>query len=247
MALWDTAGNIINDAATELGLQSFQAKSADPFASTDPNIGRLCQLLKSVGRDLQRGREWTHLRAIETLTTVEGTSVYDLPDGFGRMINQTGWNRTNRLPLGGPLSPQEWEYLKGQLAGIVFTVLFRPMQGKMWLYPDTNTPGGYELAYEYVSRWWVQPSGQSTGTMDEPTASSDTVLFDPQLVMRGLKVAFLRAVGMDSSAAQEDYERAYSQACLEDTPARVLDLARDRVLQQPLIGQSNIPITSFGS
>ena len=104
---WDTAGNIINDAATELGLQAFQAKAADPFASTDPNMGQLCQLLKSVGRDLAKRREWTHLRAIHTLTTVEGVGWYALPADFGRMINQTGWNRTNRLPLGGPLSPQE--------------------------------------------------------------------------------------------------------------------------------------------
>jgi hypothetical protein len=247
MALWDTAANIIGDAAVELKLVSFQAKPADPFASTDPNLGQLCQLLKSVGRDLAKKREWTHLRAIATLTTVQGQSKYDLPADFGRMINQTGWNRTNRLPLGGPLSPQEWEYLEGQLAGIVFTVLFRPMQGQLWLYPDTNTPGGQSLAYEYVSKNWVQQSGQTAPNTDVPGASSDTVWFDPQLVMRGLKLAFLRANGLDSTAAEQDYEDALEQAFAEDTPGRVLNLAKTATLQQPLLGQQNIPLTGFGN
>ena len=304
MALWDTAGNIVNDAATELGLQSFQAKSADPFGSADPNIGRLCQLLKSVGRDIQRQRGWTHLQGVCVLLTVANQAQYDLPPDFGSMTNQTGWNRTNRMPLGGPLSPQEWQYLSGQLAGIVFTVLFRPMQGKLLLYPDTSTPGGYTLAYEYASRWWCQsatvnaygasqwlpstayaagayvtnqgrvylcgtagtsgttgPTGTGSaiadGTAvwgfvaasgsDNPTASSDVVLFDPQLVTRALKLAYLRSVGMDSTAAEEDYLAAWAQATAEDTPARVLDLGQPKLLRVPLIGDQNIPITNFGT
>lgn len=304
MALWDTAGNIVNDAATELGLQSFQAKSADPFGSTDPNLGRLCQLLKSVGRDLQRKRGWTHLQNVCVLETVENQAQYALPIDFGSMTNQTGWNRTNRMPLGGPLSPQEWQYLAGQLAGIVFTVLFRPMHGQLLLYPDTSTPGGYTLAYEYASRWWVQsstvnaygatqwlpsttysgsayvtnqgrvyllasdgtsgtvgPTGTGTGIADgtaqwdyvaasgadNPTASTDVVLFDPQLVMRALKLAYLRSVGMDSTAAEEDFNDAWAQATAEDTPARVLDLGQPKLLRVPLIGEQNIPITNFGT
>ena len=33
----------------------------------------------------------------------------------------------------------------------------------------------------------------------------------------------------------------------EDTPARVLTLSHTDTLRQPLIGESNIPITGFGS
>jgi hypothetical protein len=127
---WDTAGSIINDAAIEIGL----APVADPYTSTDPNYIQMCGLLKSVGRELVHQRQWNHLRGEHTFTTVLGQSVYPLPDDYHNMIDQTWWNRTNRLPLGGPMSAQEWQYLKARLVGVVFTVLFRPMEGAITLH-----------------------------------------------------------------------------------------------------------------
>jgi len=32
--------------------------------------------------------------------------TYDLPADFNYMIDQTGWDRTNRVSIGGPLSPK---------------------------------------------------------------------------------------------------------------------------------------------
>lgn len=244
---WDTAANIVNDAAVELGLISFQSKPADPFGSTDPNLGLLCQLLKSAGRELlgEKDNGWTHLQTEHTFTTVQGTYQYDLPTDFYRMVPQSGWNRTNRLPLAGPLSPQEWQYLQGQLAGVVFTVLFRPAQQKLWLYPSTNTPGGYTIAFEYLSRNWVQPQGQSSATTDAPTASTDTLWFDSQLLMRGLKLAFLRNRGFDTTSAQQMYEQALGRAKDSDGSAKKLSL-NSRGLQPHFIDAANLPVTGYG-
>jgi hypothetical protein len=246
MAAWDTAANIINDAAVEMGLIPFTGKLTDPFTSGDANIGRLCQLLKSVGRDLQRVKQWTHLQKECSFTTVQGTATYSLPSDFERMIDQTWWNRTNRLPLGGPLSPQEWQYLKARLVGVVFTVLFRPLDGQISLYPDTNTPGGYDIAFEYVSRWWV---GTSTATTeDAPSSGSQYIWFEPQLVLRLLKLAFKKETGFEAEAAQNDYDATLA-ACIEsDSPAPVLRLDQGTgAFSEPLIGERNIPITGWGS
>lgn len=153
---WDTAGNILNDAAIELGVAT--SPNADPMASTDPTFIQLARLMKKMGRRMWRWRNWTYLQQIYTFVTAAGQAQYAKPPDFGRIINQTGWNRTNRLPLGGPLSPQNWEYFKARLIGVVFTVLWRELQNQVWLFPDTNTPGNFLIAYEYVSRWWVQPA-----------------------------------------------------------------------------------------
>lgn len=150
-ARYDTAGDIINDVAAEIGLGS----SADPYASTDSNFIQLRALLKSVGRRLTFENDWSHLRGEYVATTSSGQSQYGLPPDWNNMIDQTGWNRTNRLPIGGPLSPQEWQFFKSRLSGVVFNVLFRQMQGRWNLYPDTSTPAGYQIACEYNSRWWV--------------------------------------------------------------------------------------------
>jgi hypothetical protein len=244
MAWTVTAGEVVNDAAVEVGL----ADSADPFASTDANVVQLCRLLKSCGRELVMARNWTYLRKEHTFTTVQGTSNYSLPTDFFRMYDQSGWNRTNRLPLGGPLSPQEWQFLKARLVGVVFTVLFRPMNGEMNLYPDTNTPGGYSIAFEYGSKYWL--SSDATPTVlskDAPTASTDVVWFDPLLITRSLKLAFLKAKGLDTTGAEQDYAASLNAAMGADAPNKVLNLHRGPMDPSAvLIGGQSVPITGFG-
>lgn len=161
---FDTALNIIADAAVELGLVSYASKPTVAFGSTDPNIGQLCQLLKSVGRDLMREHQWTQLQSQWLFSTTTNVGLYALPGDYDRVIDQTAWNRSNRMPLGGPISPQEWQFMKGRLVGITFNLLWRVLQGQFLAYPDDTTPGSYAIAYEYVSRWWVRPSGTSAST-----------------------------------------------------------------------------------
>jgi hypothetical protein len=243
-----TAGDIVNDAAVEIGL----AEVSDPFTSTDSNFIQLCRLLKSLGRELVHMRSWTHLRKEYTFTTVAGTAAYDLPADFHNYVDQTWWNRTNRLPLGGPLSAQEWQYLKARMANVVFNVLFRPINDQILLYPDSSTPGDYDIYFEYSSSWWVSDDVTPTVTSrDYPLYSTDTLWFDPLLLTRGLKLAFLKAKGFDTTYAQQDYDQTLELVKGHDSPANILNLTKSTLGSQrttdiPMGGQS-VPITGFGS
>jgi hypothetical protein len=239
---WMTAGDIVNRAALRLGLVTV----TDPFSATDQNQILLCSLLDEVGRDLWTERVWTQLTQFYSFVSVQDQAAYPLPAGFGFLINQTGWNRTNRLPLLGPLSPQEWEYLKAILVNVVFTVLFRPLQQQLFLFPDTNTPGGYTIAFEYISRYWVQSSTATAPDKDTPTESADIIWFDPQLMIRALKLAFLKQKGFDTSAAQADYDRTLQLIMATDSAAPILNLAGQPYNDFPLIGQQNVPLIGFG-
>ena len=244
---FDTAGQIVNDALVEVGLSSV----SDPFSDTeDSNSVQMCTLIKSVGREILRQRFWTQMRGEHTFTTVLGTSTYALPSDFHSMVDQSGWNRTNRLPLGGPLSPQEWQYLKSRLTSVVFTVLFRPMDGVINLYPDINTPGGYTIAFEYLSNGWVEVPAIPTNTFrDYPTASTDIVRFDSLMVMRGLKLAWMKLHGFDTTSVQQDYLEAYNRAAGMDSFNPILSLTRQGGVRSPdaLLGQQSVPITGFGT
>ena len=243
---FDTAGQIINDALVEVGLTSV----TDPFAESDSNVVQMCTFLKSVGREVLHQHEWTILRKEHSFTTVFGTSTYAMPTDFHSMHDQSGWNRTNRLPLGGPLSPQEWQYLKARLVGVVFTVLFRPMAGLIYLYPDTNTPGGYNIAFEYQSDGWVRRPALPADTYhDFPIAVDDIIQFDSLVMSRGLKLAWLKAHGFDTTSAQQDYETALNFAKGHDSYVPVLSLTRQSPLRgaDQVIGQQSVPITGFGT
>lgn len=172
---WPTAQTVIAQAALEVGLIQLASDLGDDvYQSTDPNIAQLRALLKRCGRELVDEYNWEQLRAewsITTVGTLDGdhhlqprNGAYVMPPDWRAMIAQSGWNRTNRLPMGGPLSEQEWQYLSSMLTGVVWTILFRPMQGMLWLYPSTETPTGQEITFGYKSSYWARPSALVEGT-----------------------------------------------------------------------------------
>src|SRR5262249_37834370 len=108
-------GTLINNVAVEVGL----AASAAPLSSSDPNFVQMVVLANKLGQELLRRAEWQQLNRTYTFTTNSSgpptpeVSFYPLPNDFNRMINQTAWNRTSRLPMAGPLTAQGWEGLVG--------------------------------------------------------------------------------------------------------------------------------------
>lgn len=242
---YDTAGNIVNDAAVECGLD----EDPDPYASTNSTFVQLCRLLKSLGRDLIHRFEWTHLQKEFTFVTVQGQSVYPLPSDFHSMIEQSGWNRTTRFPLGGPATPQEWQYLSSRLVGVVFRTIFRRQQGQFYVYPPASVgsvPGNQTIVFDYMSSWWVQPLGSQAPTTEVPSLSTDTLFFDPLLLVRGLKAAFLAAKDLPGVAtAQREFEDTLAWKTGDDSNARLLNMTGG-VGFDPLISNANLPITGYG-
>lgn len=245
MPNFDTVAQVISQAGRELSLLA--ADVTDPYSSTDPNILLMTSLLSSAGRDIIREHQWTQSIAEHSFTTSLGVESYNLPAGFLRMINQTGWDRTTRFPLGGPLSPQEWQFLQARLAAVTFRVLFRPLQGTLHIYAGTTVPAGHNIRFEYMSALWVAPTATpTTGTKDAPTLASDVLLFDTHLMSRALKRAWKREKGFDTTAAEEDYQRALQSVMRDDSPAPVLNLSR-RARNELPIGEQSIPLTGFGT
>ena len=170
---WDTAANIINDAAVELGLIS--ANIAAPYSSANRNIIQLCRLLKGVGQDLVKLRAWTHLQKEHTFSFVSGTADYSPPSDFARSIDQTFWNRTNRLPLGGPVDARHWQLLQAVTASGVLYNIFRTVAGVIRVYPTPTVTDS--IAFEYISSNWVEPAtAQATLDLATTAPAFDTVI-----------------------------------------------------------------------
>lgn len=246
MPQYDTAANIINAAASECGMTAV----TDPYASTDPAFIQLRNILTSAGRELiglNGNAGWQRLIKTFTLTTLvpPDTGIYDLPVDFGFMIDQTGWTPTNRLPLGGPLSAQDWTYLVNtNLASSTIYVSFRVAQGKFNILP-MPPPTGVIINYEYMSRFWVATAAFPTVlAKDAPTASDDVILYEPILITKFLKLRFLEAKGFDTIAASKQFEVAFMQWTGNDISAPVLSMARMRTF--PYLGWRNIPETGYG-
>lgn len=241
MPTFDTAANIISQAAKEMGL--ITASITDPYASTNGNILQMCALLDSLGRDLAGAFPWSHLVKEYTFSTVAATDNYALPSDFGALIDQSGHDRTNQIDLGGPISSQQWQLLKGTATTVNFTLLFRPWKQKVYFAAGTSTPGSHTVAYEYVSTWWVKETGQSAANTDTADTNTDTLWIDRQLIIKGLKKVFLEAKGFPSDSARADFETMLQRAKEADVAAPALPLAS---LSGSLPG-FNVPETGLGS
>ena len=219
MARLDTANTIINRAAVEVGLN----KSADPVADPDEAYSQLTELLNSAGQELVELFPWQILvKEYRIVTKNTDSGTYDLPADFSYMIDQTGWEHQNRVAMGGPLSAQDWTYLKGRdLISQSIYASFRLMDGTFNIYPQDPVPNGLDINFEYISRNWVTEFSTST-RKDIVQTGNDLVLYEPILIIKFLKAKFLESKGFDASAARLEFENMMNSRTGKDTGAPIL-------------------------
>lgn len=238
-----TANDILNRVAAEVGVEPV----TDPYSSNDPTFVKLRYLLNIAGEELVEAYPWEHLQSEHQIVTdaaTNPTAEYALPADFSRMINQTGWERSQRVPLGGPLSPQDWAYLKGrQLASNTLYASFRISEGLFKIYPSPP-PDGLDINFEYIRNTWVRSGTEPFDYFTEATDGSQTILFHRTLISRYLKVKFLEATGFDTTKAQDDFTQIFTFLTGTDKGAPVLNAGGRRTY--PYLGIGNVPDTGFG-
>ena len=238
-----TAAEILNRVAAEVGIAPVQA----PYASQDPFFVQLQYLLNTAGEELMQAYPWELLVRTHSITTQVGDSgEYDMPSNFGYILNQTEWDNTNNVPMGGPLSAQDWTYLKGRnLASNTLYASFRIAQGKFNVFPDAPTIAR-DLSFEFISTDWVyDPSTNPVSYKKGVDQASDTPLFDKTLITRAVKVKYLEAGGFDTTKAQADYNQIFAFLTGTEKGAPILNAGRSGY-GIPYLSSWNAPDTGYG-
>ncbi len=240
---FDSATDIINDAAAEVGVSPV----SDPYSSSNQVFQQMKSLINSAGRELVRYHRWEQLSAEHQITTqATDSGDYPLPDDFSYMVDQTGWERKENVPLWGPLSAQDWQYLLGRdLVSYTIYASFRIAQGLFRLFPQPP-PDGLDIHYEYVSRNWVQDGADPNTNKSKATISSDVILYEPILIVKFLKAKYLEAKGFDSTAARNDFVLEFDAITGQEKGAPILNaaiLGREFPYLEPY---RNLPDTGYG-
>jgi hypothetical protein len=150
---------------------------------------------------------------------------YDLPSDWERQIPQTEWDRTNRWPLLGPVSPQDWQSFR---SGIVYAgprQQFRIANNYVNIEP--NPPAGLLFAYEYISNAWVR----SAAGVEQSSflADTDTTVFDDSLLITGLKSQWKAAKGLDGSYDMAEFRSLLEAMKSQDHSAPMLSLSSNPI------------------
>ena len=239
--------DILNQVAVEVGLTPV----VDTFSSEDPAFQQLKFLLTTCVQELMEMYPWQILTRQFVLMTASApgeTGKYDLPADFAYMIDQTGWEQSQNVPLLGPLSPQEYTYLVGRdLAGSTIYASFRFNENQFWIFPTNPAPQDLEITFEYISRNLIQKSGitptEYTDTAEDP---ADIPVFVPHLIKRLLKAKYLEAKGFDSQTALDSFWQAFYSWTGKDNSAPILNIGRNWRNFPYLNAVKNTPDTGYG-
>ena len=197
-------------------LRSGIPKPATVVGSTDTQILQIQALLEEEGDDLAARGDWEALTNEATHTTVatesQGAMTTIADNGFRHIKNKTIWDRTDQLPVYGPMSSREWQGLKS----VVLTgprYQFRIRGGNLLVNPVPVA--GHEWAFEYISKNWISSADAMTYKALF-TSDDDVFLLPDTILLMGLRWRWMREKGLDYSELFETYESQIKDAIGRD-------------------------------
>lgn len=200
---------LIVQACQELGIP----EPSIVVGSPDTQVKQLLSLANREGREqVAAPTQWPQLQMKQSITLVNAQASYDFPTDFNSYIPDTIWNPSMRWAVAGPISPQNWEFLKSGLINTQPWMRYRVWAGKIYFDPTpTTTNAGQVVTIEYQSKNFCQ---SASGTAQSVwTADTDTFLLPDDIMVLGIKWRFLAAKRLDYG----EEKRAWADACDKET------------------------------
>lgn len=194
-------------------------------ASGDNQLQQLVALANEVVEDLCDRWTWQELTKETVFTTVLGEDQGSIstiaPSGFLRVLQETIFNRTLRLPLFGPLASQDWQALKAlPTTGPFYKYRIR---GDRLLFMPPGV-AGQTCAFEYATSFSILAIDGLT-YKSEFTADSDTFILDERLLLAGLRWKWKSEKGLDYAEDFRRYEQLANNAAGRDGSKPRLNMA----------------------
>lgn len=181
-------------------------------SSTETQTIQLLALANEVVEDLVDNYCFEALRKETTFVSVatedQGAITTIAPNGFLYITDDTIYDRTQKIPIYGPVSPQAWQQSKAFVPiGPIFR--YRIFGGHLFFNP--LPPAGHTCAFEYMSDLCIQNVGAGT-FKNQFSADDDTFLLDYTLLLSGLRWKWKAEKGLPYAEEFSTYERQANNA-----------------------------------
>lgn len=159
MALLDLISNVANKVG-------YTVDSNQVIGSNDTTTKQLLGWLQTINQEVMESYNWPQLMRAGTITTVEDQADYFLPDDFSYHHYDTFWNQSERWPLYGGLTNQEYADLKGygvESSAQDSFIITGIVDKKLTISP-TPAASGQTLYFLYQANKYVAPRDWSNTT-----------------------------------------------------------------------------------
>lgn len=208
--------------------------------STDTQVQQLYALANEEGQELARSFEWEALNLEQTFTTT-ATEVQAaaIPADLDHFLPNTFFNRTTRLTLIGPITPQLWQAIQAQPQLNRVYLCFRERDGDFLITP--TPPADQTIAYEYVSTYWARAANGDPKA--EFTADTDTTILSDRVLQLGLRWRFLAAKNLDYAEVYRTYQTELQKLQARDGGSTQLNITGSTTYG--LYGFPNLPLGNW--
>lgn len=192
--------------------------------STDTQVRQVMALLEEEGESLAKQGPWQALTIEATHTSLaaesQGAITSIATNGFDYIKNDTIWDRTDNLPIIGPISGVAWQGLKGSVStGPRYQ--YRIRGGLLLINPVPVA--SHTWAFEYVSKNWIL-AVDGTTYKQYFTADTDTMLLPEELLRLGLRWRWKREKGLEYGEEREDYKKRIAADLGRDGGKKILHM-----------------------
>lgn len=212
--------------------------------NTSPDAVLMLELATELGRELNSPGYWQLFDRTYEFATVPLDLLYPVPTDLEFFVPNTGWNRTARVPLIGPMTSQQWALLQArQLGGTTLYMQWQVVADQIEFYFVPDTP--QDIAINYRGRGWVQDEVSAVTFRDFVENDADIIQYDPLMFQLGLINLWRDRKGFDTTKSSIKYEDRRSVCLDKDSPSP--DLHTSRQNRYPYLGLWNLPDTGYGS
>lgn len=181
-------------------------------ANSEGTAVQLKALANAELEHLSEQHDWPHTEVEYTFNTVIGTTVYELPENYRKMVFGSLYNAAQYYQLRGSMNPEEWMRRKYGLLGSISRQTCRVIvqtNGRYALEVTPTPSSAEQVVFFYQGNQYAKTEAGVRQSKYE--GDTDTSLIPERLVQLGLKWRFRRAKGLDFSAELAEYNSVVSQ------------------------------------
>jgi hypothetical protein len=196
-------------------------------SNQDDQISQIVGILNEGTKELGEKYQWSFLQFLATFnsTGVESQGTMDsIAPGYRKMLDDTLWSNSNRLPGRGGITPADSQALRiwGRPNALVN---FRQMGGELHFLPPGTA--GLQYSFEYQSRFCVWDNDDKK-PKEAFTKDTDTTILPAHLYRLDLRWRWKMEKGLAYSEHMRTFESACKQAYADSTGKMQLSMGTQR-------------------